>query len=366
MSNKLYYYLTFVAILAGLLNVHSNTVASSPSISPDIAIARVSLQEAPHTRLIPTSGQVGDIVTLSGGGFAPAQLLTFRVDGTILYVYQTGWDGKTQVMTDPKGEFGWATGVSSSAIACSVRFILPVLKEGEHRVSVEDESGNNAIAILTVLPKVMLSALESEAGSAIKVTGTGLESNQPVTVTMEKVSFPAVTSHTNSDGVLDTTIIIPQTHKGMYGILVTEGKTPWQFDFIVEGPAPLTPSLVSPPENAAIGNKISFSWGNIDDPSGITYEYQASIDFSFIKTLLDKKGLISAEYQLTPDDTSVLAENGRAFYWRVKAVDGIGQNSEWTATRVFKLQEKYLSWGWYAAGGILLALLLSVLWLRRR
>jgi hypothetical protein len=68
---------------------------------------------------------------------------------------------------------------------------------------------------------------------------------------------------------------------------------------------------------------VSFRWSEVTDPSGITYTIEVADNYDFLPngSIMTKEGLTEASYtyDITPG----------AYYWRIKAVDGAGNESEW-------------------------------------
>ena len=69
---------------------------------------------------------------------------------------------------------------------------------------------------------------------------------------------------------------------------------------------------------------VSFSWGGVADPSGITYILEVADNYDFLQTspIIRKTGLTETSCALDIAPGS--------YYWRVKAVDGVGNESEWS------------------------------------
>jgi len=100
------------------------------------------------------------------------------------------------------------------------------------------------------------------------------------------------------------------------------------WSFYVDTTAPVAPALSSPSNGARTNNSTpTFSWSSVTDPSGVTYSIQVSTSNTFATTVVDVSGLASTTY--TP---SVPLADG-TYYWRVRAVDGAGNNSAWSAVR---------------------------------
>lgn len=99
--------------------------------------------------------------------------------------------------------------------------------------------------------------------------------------------------------------------------------------------APDVPTLVSPSNGAVINNQkgpdFNFTWNGVSDPSGVTYDWASSYsnatnntDGGFSNVLAHHEGLTSTS----------LSEGNSAegtYYWQVRACDGAGNCSNWSA-----------------------------------
>jgi len=90
---------------------------------------------------------------------------------------------------------------------------------------------------------------------------------------------------------------------------------------------PPTPSLVSPASGANItDNTPLLDWSDVSDPSGVTYDMSIARDAGFVSIAIQKTGLTASTYDLTPAEALVAG----AYYWRARAVDGVGNIGSWS------------------------------------
>ena len=89
----------------------------------------------------------------------------------------------------------------------------------------------------------------------------------------------------------------------------------------VEAPdaqAPPVPTLVSPADGTTTDDTTpTFDWSDVTDPSGVTYTLE-------IIGTLTKTGLTTSTYTLTLSDGN--------YSWRVRAIDNVGNESDWSGT----------------------------------
>lgn len=99
--------------------------------------------------------------------------------------------------------------------------------------------------------------------------------------------------------------------------------------FTLDTQDPSSPSLLSPLSNALI-NKTNptLDWSDVSDPSGFIYFLELDDDPSFENPLLVKTGLSSSQYTISSQEALI---DGR-YYWRVKAVDTMGNEGSWASS----------------------------------
>jgi hypothetical protein len=101
------------------------------------------------------------------------------------------------------------------------------------------------------------------------------------------------------------------------------------WNFIIDTTAPAAPTLVSPTSGATINSATpSLDWSDVTDPSGVSYSLQVSTSSTFATTVVNVSSLATSAYT-----TGALAQG--TWYWRVKAVDGVGNESAWSTGRNF-------------------------------
>jgi len=78
---------------------------------------------------------------------------------------------------------------------------------------------------------------------------------------------------------------------------------------------------------------VTFTWTAVEDTSGVTYVLEISNSPEFTGAMLRKEGLKEAKYTLTKEE----ALSDGSYYWRAKAVDGVGNESGWFTPQLFKV-----------------------------
>jgi hypothetical protein len=102
----------------------------------------------------------------------------------------------------------------------------------------------------------------------------------------------------------------------------------------LENTSPSAPVITLPASGEALSYPFTFGWEGVNDASGVEYVFQIASDSGFGSILLEIKGIKVSQYILT-DNEDINNSPAASFYWRVKAVDGAGNESGWSETGVF-------------------------------
>jgi hypothetical protein len=101
---------------------------------------------------------------------------------------------------------------------------------------------------------------------------------------------------------------------------------------------PSVPTLASPANNAKVsGPSPLFDWNDSTVPAGTDfdhYEIQIATDNGFVNTVHDNNLAGIANSQ---DDSAALA-GGTTYYWRVRAINTLGQASSWSNVRSVRIK----------------------------
>jgi len=90
---------------------------------------------------------------------------------------------------------------------------------------------------------------------------------------------------------------------------------------------PPTPSLISPSNGSTVTDATPIlDWSDVSDSSGVTYSLSITNDAGFVSIVLEKSGLMFSTYELTSGE----ALPAGTYYWRVRAVDGVGNVGSWS------------------------------------
>ncbi|MEM3765821.1 MAG: PKD domain-containing protein [Candidatus Bathyarchaeia archaeon] len=99
--------------------------------------------------------------------------------------------------------------------------------------------------------------------------------------------------------------------------------------FTLDTQDPPSPSLLSPLKNTLINKTTpTLDWSDVSDPSGVRYFLELDDDPNFVSPLLAKTWLTSSQYTISSQE----ALKDGTYYWRVKAVDGMGNEGNWASS----------------------------------
>ncbi len=321
----------------------SYTVKGSDISGDSPSINFITLQKITVT---PASGVDGDQITISGTGFAPNSNITFYWDNASVSV--------DTITTNANGSFTNNT------------FIIPSCPRGSHTVKVRDILNNFADTTFTIVgQKITITPATGASGTTVAVTGTGFSAKAPITIIYDTIQVATAT--TDISGTFEATFIVPKSKYGPHDITISDGTDTITQVFTMESDAPPIPVPLLPETGTKAKSQAYFDWGDVTDPSGVTYTLQIASDANFTTTVLEREGLTASEYTITKEEKLPSTTKEAPYYWRVRAVDGASNESQWSTPRSFYVGFSMPSWALYTII-VIGALLLGVLgfWLSRR
>ena len=374
----------------------SHTVKGSDATGRSSSVTFTTLSKI---TVIPASGAIGDIVTISGTGFAASSTITFYLDTVTASAVTT--------TTNTTGSFTNNT------------FTIPPTSRGSHTIKAQDASANSATASFTVEQKITISPTTGAPDTTVTVTGTGFGASMsitikyngvPVTTNPTAISTDAIGSFsasfsvpdctagtyqaeasdgTGSDsaeftvkaavslsptsgnagtqitvsgtgfaanttvtvsydatqvatgsitatGAFSVTFTAPSSTGGSHTITATDTTNTVTSTFAMESTPPPIPSPLLPIMGGKEKSKAHFDWEDVTDPSTpVTYTLQIASDANFTTIVLEKTGLTASEYTLTKEEKLQPATAETLYYWRVRAIDGASNASGWTGAGTF-------------------------------
>jgi hypothetical protein len=143
---------------------------------------------------------------------------------------------------------------------------------------------------------------------------------------------------TDASGNFEASLEVPRSTGGGHNVIAADaGGTSASAVFTMETTPPSLPQVVSPKDGGRVGlfdhAAPTFKWTDVSDPSGVYYSLQVSDQSDFATTVLTKEDLVEPKYALTEAEALVRGQ----YYWRIKAVDGAGNDSGWTTSILVKI-----------------------------
>jgi len=161
----------------------------------------------------PTSGAVGDTVTINGTGFAASSPITFYFDDVSV---------GTATYTNLNGSFTNNT------------FTIPSTSRGSHTIKAQDASGNYAIATFTVAHKITITPTSGVSGISVTVSGTGFGANRPITIKYNNnlVTTTPASITTDANGSFSASFTVLASIAGTYKVDATDGTNTASANFV--------------------------------------------------------------------------------------------------------------------------------------
>jgi hypothetical protein len=163
----------------------------------------VSYDVSPKITINPTSGAVGDTITISGTGFDGNSTVTITFDGTTMTTATT----------------------NSSGTLAATTFVVPETSRGTHTVRGQDSGSNYATATFSVAQHITINPATGPSGTTVTVTGNGFGASRTITIKYNAVAVttsPASVT-TNSLGYFTADFTVPVGAAGTYEVSVSDG-----------------------------------------------------------------------------------------------------------------------------------------------
>ncbi|MDD5590498.1 MAG: IPT/TIG domain-containing protein [Dehalococcoidales bacterium] len=269
-----------------------------------------NLTTEPTLILNPSSGPINSTVSITGTGFSKSRTVTVRFDSNHV---------RTSA-TDAQGNF-------------TDHFVVPSVKSGNYAVTADDGTTSDSTSF-TVTTSMEITPVNGNVGSYITVQGTGFTG----VVTIKYDDSVLATTRADANGNFSIYFKAPASRHGQHTISASDAVNALETLFIMESTPPPAPQLVSPESGSRQGTRPTLTWNTVSDPSGVTYTLQIATDDSFSTLLLEKTGLSQPQYTLTKEESLRGTDSDAPYYWRVRAVDGAENESDWSAVRSFHVR----------------------------
>ena len=262
--------------------------------------------------------------------------------------------------------------VPDGGSAVTARFAIPEAKSGIHYIQYMRIGRNTPVNFqFNVRPSIKIVPSSAEPGTTVSINGRGFPADDFGTLTFDG-ELTGVRVVTDEMGSFTSKFTVPDTSVGehefrasaldLYGeaakailevLPVNEPEVPKADGNVDASPSddgkngtvnlsrdsipPRQPTPVSPMGHrfGMLGAKpVTFNWDGVSDPSSVTYTLEISdtVDFHSVEAGMRKTGLAYTS-------CTIRVEPG-THYWRVKAVDGAGNEGQWAcAPYGFKVGE---------------------------
>jgi len=299
--------------------------------------------------LTPDSGKVGTMVVLSIAGD------TFSEGDYEVYWSPTAVFEQDRTTVLARGH------VSEGSTSVATSFTIPGAEYGVHYIQFRQLRRFVTFQFF-VKPGLKVSPASARPTTTVTIIGQGFPAKAAGNLTFDGKSTN-LTITTNDVGSFTTEFTIPDATTGEHELAVST-----EYPMAAAGakleilpaatPANKTPDVMTkdtstqalaandnssqPPQDSTppptpgpltpMGHRfgllgtqtVSFNWSGVADPSGITYTLEVADNYDFLPTkpILRKTGLTETSCALN------IAPG--TYYWRVKAVDGAGNESQWS------------------------------------
>lgn len=299
-----------------------------------------SFSVKPRLELVPAQAIPGATVKIKGTGFPEDSTSSVAItfDGAAI---------TANTVTSNKGTF-------------TSDFVVPNTLAGEHKFTASSSKilTETVAANLKIVPGITLAPPQPEVGAEARITGVGFAAKSAIKIKYDNVSI-ASSPATNENGGFSYTFKVPESSAKDHIVSVEDGAgNNVILNLRLEGKAPPKPAPLSPKAERFgwLGEQvITFTWSPVTDVSGVTYTLEIAEDLNFfpLKPGMKKTGLTQTNSTLTIKEGT--------YYWRVRGVDGAGNEGEW-AISPYAFHVGFLStWILVIAGGICLLLFIWLL-----
>jgi hypothetical protein len=287
----------------------------------------------------PDSVPVGARITVTGGAFPPGEGgIRITLDGEVI---------ATGITADQNG--GWQTTLT-----------LPPTTHGSHTISAYGDitkASDVAAATITIQARIAVEPTQAGSGSTVKLSGSGFHGGETFTVKFDGATVLEGVG-TDARGNFVTNFKVPPATTGEHTVTVTDasGATASAV-FTVEPVAVGIPQPVFPQGTKLKSGEVTFQWQTVSGVAPVTYTLEVSSSPDFAALLRTRSGLSGSSYKLSPEE----ALPRGTYYWRVKAIDAVGTESQWSSASSFAVAPpRSKAWIWVLVGIVVAAIAVFV------
>ena len=168
----------------------------------------------------PTSGNVGDEVTVTGVDFGASATVTLYFDNVSVGTVAAGPDG-----------------------SLSGSLTIPASTTGSHTIKAEDGIGRSATTTITVEPEMTMTPTTGAMLDEIAVSGSGFGAEKTITILYGTAAVtPTAPITTNPDGSFSGSFLVPPLPAGSYTVTVTDSTSSLTTSFVVVAGITISPT----------------------------------------------------------------------------------------------------------------------------
>jgi hypothetical protein len=228
------------------------------------------------TPLSPTSGKVGDTITVNGTEFGNNKPITLLFDNNPL----------TPVAPITSGASGSFTGT----------FIIPASTGGSHTIKAQDDASHSATATLTVTPALTsFTPTSGHVGTTVAITGTGFGASKTMSIAYGAYQLILATPiTTGANGSLTGSFAVPAIPGGGYSVTVSDGTNSVSTSFTI------STSVVISPIAGTAGTTIAINGTGFGATRNVTITYNNAVIILTTPIVTDASGVLGGTV-LLPD-----------------------------------------------------------------
>ena len=317
-------------------------------ISDGTNVASQNFVVIPAAEINPQSGYAGTKISVSGSGFLANGTASISFDNISVQKATIGTNGNFASFFD-----------------------APARLSGTYMVRIVDGKNSRELGF-AVITSVSMNPVTSPTapgfvGQQVTVGGVGFVPGSALTINYDGQQIAAGT--VNSDSNFSTAFIVPKSKAGQHTVTVGDGINIIPLKFYMEFTPPAAPTLTRPAVGTSEKAQPTFAWSAVGDPSGVSYQLQIGTTPNFDpgSVVLDKAGLKTTAYALSPEEKLKPLKRTKAYFWRVDAEDGASNIGTWSNTSYFAVGTPSPAWVvWMFVGLGAVIIVLFGFWLGRR
>ncbi|MDD5312430.1 MAG: hypothetical protein PHO26_05280 [Dehalococcoidia bacterium] len=319
----------------------SHKVDAKGATTPIEDVPDTAFTVSPGIKVEQASGRLGDVIGV--GDTLWASGVGFQENEAGIKVTFDSMQVADNVAADVHGSW-------------SAQFEVPACTKGEHKVDSFGDAtklGDVTHYIVVVTPELTINPNNGAIGENTILSGSAFGANQPLTIIYNSQQV-TTSATTDAKGSFSTGFKPPASGSGSHMVTVSDpSQAIASTMFTVESVAPGIPQPIAPEPGTKLdfldSKPIEFKWSVIEDPSSVVYALELSQKADFSGSVVRKENLTTPSYSMSGTEKPGIGE----YYWRVKAIDGAGNSSEWSQSQLMSISGFEFWWIGLVVIGIL-------------